>query len=805
MERIMNKIYKLAALLSVCLLAFAGCSQEELSTDQYSDDSVTFAAFAPNPVARGGALRIVGSNLQRVTEVHIPGVEPITDIEVVSEGRQSEIRVIVPVDGPEVGPVSIIADGQTYKSLVDLTYSEPIIFDGFSPAEAMPGDIITIKGDYMNNIREVVFSNGVYVTEFESQSRYELKVAVPAQAVTGKIIIGDVDENNNTDGAVANLFYSETELTIGQPTVKVSDKGAVKAGEEVVVSGEYLDMIAGVNFGGVEAEYTVSEDGKTLTVVLPDTAVDGELVLISYAGDEFKAGAYTTVVPSDLKVAAKTRYKAGLEAVVSGKDLDLVTSAFLNGTALEYVYADGQITFTIPASATDGVVSLGLANGVYVDTEAIELVKPVISAMTPLELYAGDENIVVTGTDLDLVTGVTLGGKETEFKAVDDKTIEVVTDATSVSGKVVCSLANGVTVESADEITINYHALVVVNSMPTAEHIGAKVTLTGVNFMLVENIYIGEAKVTTYFSRTDEEVSFVMPWNKVGSYNIYFDLLNGDREMVATPIEVLLEIQYIIGWEGSTAISWGDGGRVYVPASRFEGVSAGAKMRLYYTQKDQVWAQAQINYGDWSGLVFPEIGSNTLIPTDIYGWFADGILDRCTEVTLTQEILDNIQAKKGNVDSENVIGAGIIIQGQDLTFTKVEILQEISQEVTLWEGEVISSGWSGQGLLSDAGVELQQAGAKAGQEINFYVEPLEDAWQLKIVEGHWGPTYLAVCASADNTGDGEFTPYDLAGNGGKVKFTLTQEMLDAAFTQKWWGNTFLLQANNVKCTKITLL
>ncbi|MBQ8903405.1 MAG: hypothetical protein IJY73_03795 [Oscillospiraceae bacterium] len=176
-----------------------------------------------------------------------------------------------------------------------------------------------------------------------------------------------------------------------------------------------------------------------------------------------------------------------------------------------------------------------------------------------------------------------------------------------------------------------------------------------------------------------------MPYNKVGSYNIYFDLLNGDREMVATPIEVLLEINYITGWEGNTTITWSDGGRVYVPAAKFDGVKAGAKIRFYYTQKDQTWAQAQINYGDWSGLVFPELSGNTLVPTDIYGWFSDGILDRCTEFTLTKEILDNIQAKKG--DAEDQKNVGIIIQGSDLTFTKVEILQEISKEKTIWEGE----------------------------------------------------------------------------------------------------------------------
>ena len=295
-----------------------------------------------------------------------------------------------------------------------------------------------------------------------------------------------------------------------------------------------------------------------------------------------------------------------------------------------------------------------------------------------------------------------------------------------------------------------------------------------------------------------------MPYNKVGSYNIYFDLLNGDREMVATPIEVLLEINYITGWEGNTTITWSDGGRVYVPAAKFDGVKAGAKIRFYYTQKDQTWAQAQINYGDWSGLVFPELSGNTLVPTDIYGWFSDGILDRCTEFTLTKEILDNIQAKKG--DSEDQKNVGIIIQGSDLTFTKVEILQEISQEITLWEGELVADDWANQPYaLSDGGTELQQAGAQAGQIVNFYVEPIEDAWKLEIVEGHWGPTYMSVCSVGNDTEGGKFTEYDLAANGGKVKLTLTQEILDAAFTQGGWGGTFVLNGDNVKVTKITLL
>ena len=127
------------------------------------------------------------------------------------------------------------------------------------------------------------------------------------------------------------------------------------------------------------------------------------------------------------------------------------------------------------------------------------------------------------------------------------------------------------------------------------------------------------------------------------------------------------------------------------------------------------------------------------------------------------------------------------------------------KEVVLWEGEAIADDWGNQPtILSDAGLELVDAGATVGQTLYFYFEPLEEAWQVKIVEGHWGPTYAALCSEGNDNG-GEFTVYDLAGNDGKFGLELTQEILDAALTQQWWGGAFLLNGDNIKCTKVTLL
>lgn len=793
---IMKNISKFFSTIALCSLAvLSSCVKgPEISTDQFSDSEVVFANFAPNPVARGGVLRISGSNLQEVESVTIPGIEPIRDIELVSTGRISEIRVTVPVDGPEIGKVSITTKaGKTLTSKAELKYSEPIVLESFSPAAAISGDVITFKGDYLNNIREVIFENNVYVTEFEEQSRYTLKVKVPSQAITGKIILGDVNENDNPDGLVANLFYTEEELIIGDPVVKKASYGVVKAGKEVTVSGTNLDMIAEVKFNGVNSDFTVSNDGKTLTSTLPDTAVDGELVVVSYAGKEFVAGTFETLVPSELVIKADSRYKAGLDVTITGKDIDLVTAGTLAGTELPLAISDNKITFTIPETAKDGTVTLSLANGKTVETEAIELVKPVIKAVSPAELYAGDENITVTGEDLDLVVSATLGGKDIQIaEGTTETSLELVTELTSVSGKVVLALANGVTLESGSEVKVNYHSLVIVSEMPFAQHIGEEVVLKGSKFDLVENIFIGDTKVTQYSLRTPEEVRFLMPWCKAGSYNISFHLFNGDVETVASPIEVQLQREFKTIWEGESYVTWGGGAVTGLSWGGYDWstVTAGTTLLVNIEVVDND-AVVRIGNGSWSGLPTTRTYPN-----------ADGEANLAVGKDITA-----VAVKLSNADlNELVNNGGLVVCGTGYKVYSIQLITEISQETTIWEGEAIADNWSNQPYVgTDGGAEFSAAGVTAGQTLYFYITPLAEYWKLQIVEGHWGPTYCSYCSVGNDTEGGKFTEWDLDANGGRLPLTVTQEMIDAAMKVGGWGGIFVLNGDKTKVTKITVL
>ncbi|MBO5074621.1 MAG: hypothetical protein J6C35_04850 [Bacteroidales bacterium] len=779
----MKNIFRYSILLALCsFIGLVSCTREEISTDQFSDDAVVFGAFAPNPVVRGAELRIMGSNLDKIVEVQIPGSEPITEIEVVSSGRVSEIRVLTPAAGAEdasvTGPVVITDNaGNTYQSMAELTFTEGIVLDSFSPANAMPGDEVTVKGDYLYNVQQIVLNNGVFVTgdQITAKSRRELKFIVPSNAVTGPVTIGDVDENNNPEGLIPNNVPSKEELVIGDPTVKAADRGAVKAGDQITVTGEYLNMIAGANFGGVAVDYTVAEDGKSLVAALPATAVDGDFVLVSYAGKEFNAGAYTTVIPTNVAIKAESRYKAGLNAVISGKDLDLVTGAALAGTTLEYAFADNKITFTIPAAAVDGTVSLSLANGKSVETEAIELVKPVVTGVSPLELYAGDEPVVVAGEDLDLVVSATLGGKAEEIEvAADGKSVKIATTVSSVSGKVTLALANGIVLEPTDEIKVNYHSLVIVSEMPAMQHIGEEVVLKGSNFSLVENIFIGETKVTQYSIRTDEEVRFLMPWNKVGMYNLSFHLFSGDVETVATQIEVGLEREFTTIWEGESFVTWSAGAVTNLSWGGYDWSKVKAGTTLVATVSTEGTGSVRFGNGSWAGLP-----SFKKLP----GYNSYDNVDITSDVTYVSIVLTNDDL------AELVNNGGFVLCGDGYTAHKIELITEISQEKDFWVGPFEIGNWNGNQDLAWGGFDWTTV--SAGQILTFYCEPSAAA------NGGW---YCISLRVGDNWGALNGVPgqYD---NPTVVKVELTQEIIAHLVS----ANGLVMTGSNCIVNKITIL
>lgn len=659
----MNKTYKFPALWMMCLmlfscLTFTACDNgDDEDTNQYKG-GISLNVFGPSPVSRGGVLRFLGSGMDKVTAVAIPGCDDITDIEVVSD---TEIRVTVPQTA-QPGLVVLKTPKGDITTKTELTFTEPIALEAFAPAEVKPGSELTITGEYLNLIKEVIFADEVTVPadEFVSQSRQEIKVIVPDSAQTGKFILSDGAE-------IPNWIYSEGELEVTLPSVEAPlDLVDKKPGDVIRVSGENFDLVKKVQMpNGDEVEFTMtaSSEGDELTFTLPDNVSDGEITVLPASDVKVVVATVVVATPSNVVAVPAVNLRGGDMITLKGTNMDLVTDVTFPGVE-EAVGLESQnsteIKVLMPAAAISGDLQLNTNSG-KATAVSIATAKPENISYSAATVPAG-EALTVKGVNMDVVSAVVFSGNvEVTVSDATATAISLTVPTTAETGALLLKMANGEFVE-APSLTIEKPVCAYLPALPDKLVRGRIVELEIVNADKLTNVLLNEASVQYINDAAKGVLMLNVPAELNGTYSLKLISSNGE---IAYDVLVVANEETV--WAGPLDISWGDGGRVLVPAVSFAKVTAGTVMKVYFDQKDQTWAQAQFNYGDWSGIAFSLF--DTTVPTDIYGWSFES---RVMELTLTQEILDNIQAKQG--DCEDQTNVGIIIQGSDLTFTKITIV-----------------------------------------------------------------------------------------------------------------------------------
>lgn len=660
----MNKTYKFPALWMMCLmlfscLTFTACDNgDDEDTNQYKG-GISLNVFGPSPVSRGGVLRFLGSGMDKVTAVAIPGCDDITDIEVVSD---TEIRVTVPQTA-QPGLVVLKTPKGDITTKTELTFTEPIALEAFAPAEVKPGGELTITGEYLNLIKEVIFADEVTVPadEFVSQSRQEIKVIVPDSAQTGKFILSDGAE-------IPNWIYSEGELEVTLPSVEAPlDLVDKKPGDVIRVSGENFDLVKKVQMpNGDEVEFTMtaSSEGDELTFTLPDNVSDGEITVLPASDVKVVVATVVVATPSNVVAVPAVNLRGGDMITLKGTNMDLVTDVTFPGVE-EAVGLESQnsteIKVLMPAAAISGDLQLNTNSG-KATAVSIATAKPENISYSAATVPAG-EALTVKGVNMDVVSAVVFSGNvEVTVSDATATAISLTVPTTAETGALLLKMANGEFVE-APSLTIEKPVCAYLPALPDKLVRGRIVELEIVNADKLTNVLLNEASVQYINDAAKGVLMLNVPAELNGTYSLKLISSNGE---IAYDVLVVANEETV--WAGPLDISWGDGGRVLVPAVSLAKVTAGTVMKVYFDQKDQTWAQAQFNYGDWSGIAF-SLFDTTMVPTDIYGWSFES---RVMELTLTQEILDNIQAKQG--DCEDQTNVGIIIQGSDLTFTKITIV-----------------------------------------------------------------------------------------------------------------------------------
>ena len=610
----MKKISNIFAMLVVALvgLSLTACSDgDDLSTDQYGND-ISLQSFGPCPVLRGGTLYFYGTNLDQIESINLPGADPITAYEILQSGKQSKISIQVPAEKCEPGQIVLkTKKGGEITSVSPITYREDIEIKDFyvgdkeSNKVGNVGDIVTIKGDYLNLMHGVVFveKDTVKEEEFIAHDRYTIKVKIPVEARNGVITLTDMIKDGTS-------LETKEELTINTPEPTPIKDRNIKAGEVLSIKGSSFDQIASVKFEGatVNAADFKSQSATEITVAVPAKATDGTFYVITKSGVEVPVGNIITVVPTQL-VATPNPVKNGGELTITGKDMDLITGiAFPNAKESKLNKIETtKVTSTVPEDAQEGDITLSLDNGKTV-TVAYKLVKPTVTACTPAAITAG-ERTIIKGTDLDLVSSVTFPGDVeqtvTDFKGTANNIAVTVPTACAGSGFKL-NLKNGITVNIDGQLSIKAATDPAIASVTPGEAIaGSKITITGKNFQNIQNLYIGSYKVNRYTSRTNTEIVCQVPANaEVGTYKIVMEDPDGNKiegpEFKVVPAEK--DIAELVTNMDNGKItypfdfSWSSGsGKFYLTKEVFEKVKVKVGSKLIVYKDPTVKGQVQIN------------------------------------------------------------------------------------------------------------------------------------------------------------------------------------------------------------------
>ncbi len=790
----MKKYSKYTSLLMMCLmlvtsLSFTACNDDDFDTNQ-NRGGISLEVFGPCPVARGGELRFIGSGMDQINSVSIPGCDDITDIKVVS-GR--EIRVTVPQTA-EPGKVVLNHANGKITTLTDITFLEPISFDAentFTPARVKPGQEVTINGEYLNLMKEVCFSfvegldsANVYAAEegaFIEHTRKAIKVIVPDNAVSGPVGVSDALAE------IPNLIWSELELEVVLPSVaKAIDITNAKPGDLITIAGNDLDLVRKVVMPNEdEVEFTVSEDGKKLTFNLPDNASDGAVCVVPGSGVKVAVANIGMVVPTDMTHNCGEGLRAGEELIIKGVNMDMVVSVVFPGVeeAVEPTSVSAtEVKVTVPETAWSGDLVLNLKSSATA-TLPIVIAHPDNVVFAPSPVPGGAE-LTITGKNLDLIATVVFeGGVTVDAKNATATELKIKVPFTAQTGMVHFILKSGEDIE-AGELTVDLPTIAYVTEWPTEED-----AVKGGEIMKVK---IANEDKLTAVKVNGQEVQYIL-----NGTDLYINLpitagkgakivlVSGDEEfegefdvIPATEVEnVIWTGLFSANWNGMDDLSWG----------KFDWsiVEVGWKLKAYFTFAEGAeYAQMRFGNGSWASLPDTDMGYNDG-NVDLFAEFPDGV----AEVTITAAMKDAL-----------INQGGLVMTGANYILNKLTLWYENSLETPFYEGPVVIDGWGGfqDFAWKQDIIDNLISTWKAGQTFRIYYNTLTaDTGKIKVGQGSNWAGLDDLIALPETDGEGYF---DCPAPNGVIAFQLTAGAIDQMVN----NNGFILQGNGVEVTKLTI-
>ncbi|MFZ4720887.1 MAG: choice-of-anchor D domain-containing protein [Ilumatobacteraceae bacterium] len=437
--------------------------------------------------------------------------------------------------GDHFGAITIYSDGAHSPHQAILTANVPAVpvISGITPLTAARGTSVTVAGTDLANVTAAAFVNGATVLPATivagTNNATSVRVTVPAGAVIGS----DYQVRLTTFGGTATSTDT-VRITADAPSITTITPTAGAAGTVVTVNGtnfmhDATNLVTGVAFGGRAATNVTVLSATQLRATVAAGSVDGAVTVTTTSGTATGPafdfyGLPTVVSVTTAAGVPVTSARGGSVVVLNGSEFQGITAMSLNGTAIaanaRVVNAAGTtITLTIPAAATNGVLSITARGGTGTSTLLVIAANPTITSRTPTSVGAGlnpPAVVTVVGRNFVGVQEVTVGRTVVPFTVVDANTLRFTVPAGTVTGAIGIRTGfgsvTGLNLTIIPRPVISALTLGAIN-VNTNLATGRTVTITGTNPTGATSVLIGGRTVTTFTRNTATQVVFVAPVN----------------------------------------------------------------------------------------------------------------------------------------------------------------------------------------------------------------------------------------------------------------------------------------------------
>jgi hypothetical protein len=383
----------------------------------------------------------------------------------------------------------------------------------FGPTGAQIGDTLSFIGRNLNLVTEITFTgNGVVVPQssFLEQTPELIKVIVPKATEQGFVTLKTPTGN----------IVTKTKLNLNVASMVSSITRQARPGENITITGNYLNWVTRVTFAkDKNVDSFVSKSIDKLVVTVPKDAQTGP-VLVTYSGTkpmQVESIDTLNVTLPMITALSPNPVKQLQDVTITGTNLDLVKQiVFANVSTPVTTFVSQtatQIVVNVPAAANKGKVTLVAFSDVTTTSATdLDIILPVITSMNPNPIKH-QENLTITGTNLDLAKQITFPGVTapvTAFVSQTPTAIVVKVPAAATKGKLSIATASKVATQSPQDLDLILPA--VTGMSPNPADPGADLTITGTNLDLVDSITFQNAPaVKSFVSQTASQIVVKVP------------------------------------------------------------------------------------------------------------------------------------------------------------------------------------------------------------------------------------------------------------------------------------------------------